>query len=162
MHRHGYKGRKFHRERDQRSMLVSGLADELIQHQAIETTFPKAKELMPYVDKLISKAKQASLHSRRQIIAELPSLTTAHKLIDEIVPKLSGRTSGYLRVEKTRLRRGDNAQMARISFVDDLSKPVAPENPEIAAATAEVPKVKATPVKKAVPVAPKAKRSTVK
>ena len=60
MHRHGYKGRKFHRERDQRSMLVAGLADELIQRQAIETTLPKAKELMSYFDKLITKAKQAN------------------------------------------------------------------------------------------------------
>ena len=100
MHRHGYKGRKFHRERDQRSMLVAGLADELIQRQAIETTYPKAKELMPYVDKLITKAKQGNLHSRRQIIAKLPTLVAAHKLVDDIVPKLKERSSGYLRVRK--------------------------------------------------------------
>jgi large subunit ribosomal protein L17 len=127
MHRHGYKGRKFHRQRDQRSMLVAGLADQLIQHQAIETTYPKAKELMPYVDKLITKAKQGNLHSRRQIIAELPSLLAAHKLVDDIAPKLKNRSSGYLRVEKTSLRKGDNAQMARISFVDDLSTTTQPE-----------------------------------
>jgi large subunit ribosomal protein L17 len=155
MHRHGYKGRKFHRQRDQRSALVSGLADELIQRQAIETTYPKAKELMPYVDKLITKAKQGNLHSRRQIIAELPSLVAAHKLVDDIAPKLKERSSGYLRVEKTRSRRGDNAQMARISFVDDLSAAPQPVKSieESVPATAEPVKASA---KKPVP---KTKRS---
>ena len=126
MHRHGYKGRKFHRQRDQRSMLISGLADELIRRQAIETTLPKAKELMSYVDKLITKAKKSDLHNRRQIIAKLPSLTAAHQLVDEIAPKLKERTSGYLRIDKTSLRKGDNTQLARISFVDDLSAMAAP------------------------------------
>jgi large subunit ribosomal protein L17 len=148
MHRHGYKGRKFHRERDQRSMLIAGLADELIQRQAIETTLPKAKELMPYVDKLITKAKQANLHSRRQIIAELPSLTAAHQLVDDIAPKLKHRTSGYLRVEKTSLRKGDNAQMARISFVDDLSKPSSPTTEPTAEAMSTVTETKSVVTKK--------------
>lgn len=160
MHRHGYKGRKFHRERDQRSMLIAGLANELIQRQAIETTLPKAKELMPYIDKLITKAKRANLHSRRQIIAELPSLTAAHKLVDDIAPKLKERTSGYLRIEKTSLRRGDNAQMARISFVDDLSKPSLPPTKDITEATPTVAedKTKAVVTKKPLPKT-KAKRS---
>ena len=153
MHRHGYKGRKFHRERDQRSMLVAGLADELIQRQAIETTLPKAKELMSYFDKLITKAKQANLHSRRQIIAELPTLTAAHKLVDDIAPKLKDRTSGYLRIEKTSLRRGDNAQLARISFVDDLSKPSSPPAKEAVEAIPTDTETKIKPVvsKKPVP-----------
>jgi large subunit ribosomal protein L17 len=150
MHRHGYKGRKFHRERDQRSMLIAGLANELIQRQAIETTLPKAKELMPYVDKLITKAKQANLHSRRQIIADLPSLTTAHKLVDDIAPKLKHRTSGYLRIEKTRLRRGDNTQMARISFVDDLSKSTLPTTEPIEEITPTVAETKTVTAKKPV------------
>jgi len=120
MHRHGYKGRKFGRERDQRRALLKGLADSLIKYETIETTLPKAKELVPYAEKLITKAKKGDLHSRRQVIAKLQTLDSAHKLVDQIAPKLTARTSGHLRIEKTEMRRGDNAQMARVSFVDDL------------------------------------------
>src|SRR5487761_693343 len=101
MHRHGYKGRKFHRDRDQRSALIKGLADSLIRDESIETTLPKAKEVVPYVEKLITKAKKGDLHNRRQVISALQTTTSAHKLIDEIVPKLNGRNSGYLRIKKT-------------------------------------------------------------
>lgn len=126
MHRHGYKGRKFHRERDQREALVKGLADSLVKYETIETTLPKAKEVVPYIEKLITKAKKADLHNRRQVIAGLQTITSAHKLVDEIAPKLGSRDSGHLRVQRTSLRRGDNTQMARVSFVDDLSEaPVA-------------------------------------
>lgn len=126
MHRHGYQGRKFHRERDQRSALVKGLAESLVKHESIETTLPKAKEVVPYVEKLITKAKKGDLHNRRQIISDLQTVASAHKLVEEIAPKLTGRNSGHLRIERTRMRRGDNAQMARVSFVDDLNEaPVA-------------------------------------
>lgn len=126
MHRHGYKGRKFHRERDQRRALVKGLADSLVRDEAIETTLPKAKEIVPYVEKLITKAKKGDLHNRRQVLSGLQTVESAHKLVDQIAPKLQGRTSGHLRIEKTKLRRGDNTQMARVSFVDDLKEaPVA-------------------------------------
>lgn len=122
MHRHGYKGRKFGRERDQRRALLKGLADSLIKYESIETTLPKAKELVPYTEKLITKAKKGDLHNRRQVISKLQTLDSAHKLVDEIAPKLAGRTSGHLRIERTTTRRGDNAQLARVSFVDDLKK----------------------------------------
>lgn len=126
MHRHGYQGRKLHRERDQRVALVKGLADSLVKYESIETTLPKAKEVVPYVEKLITKAKKSDLHNRRQVLSGLQTVASAHKLVDEIAPKLTGRTSGHLRVERTRLRRGDNAQLARVSFVDDLNEaPVA-------------------------------------
>src|SRR3954471_5336088 len=126
MHRHGYQGRKFHRERDQRSALIKGLADSLVKYESIETTFEKAKEVVPYVEKLITKAKKGDLHNRRQVLAGLQTVESAHKLVDEIAPKLKGRDSGHLRVVKTAQRRGDNAQLARISFVDDpKSAPVA-------------------------------------
>lgn len=126
MHRHGYKGRKFGRERDQREALIQSLAEALIIHESIETTVHKAKEVVPYVEKLITKAKKGDLHNRRQIIASLQTIASAHKLVDEIAPKLSARTSGYFRIERTINRRGDNAQLARISFVDDLkAAPVA-------------------------------------
>jgi large subunit ribosomal protein L17 len=124
MHRHGYKGRKFGRERDQRKALIVGLAESLVIRESIETTLPKAKEVASYTEKLITKAKKGGLHNRRQVLSGLSTVEAAHKLVDDIAPKLGGRTSGHLRVEKTDLRRGDAAQMARISFVDDLSKPV--------------------------------------
>ena len=133
MHRHGYKGRKFHRERDQRRALIKGLADSLIKYETIETTLPKAKEVVPYVEKLITKAKIGDLHNRRQIIAKLQTLSSANKLVDEIAPKLKGRNSGHLRIERTTARRGDNAQLAKVSFVDDLkSAPVANPVKEVA------------------------------
>lgn len=126
MHRHGYKGRKFGRERDQRSALIKSLAESLIKYESIETTLPKAKEIVPYVEKLITKAKKGDLHNRRQVIADLQTIATAHKLVDDIAPKLTARNSGHLRVVRTVLRRGDNAQMARVSFVDDIKEaPVA-------------------------------------
>lgn len=126
MHRHGYKGRKFGRERDQRRALMKGLADSLVKYETIETTLPKAKEVVPYVEKLITKAKKGDLHNRRQIIARLQTLDSAHKLVDVIAPKLTARNSGHLRIERTIVRRGDNAQLARISFVDDISANAAP------------------------------------
>lgn len=126
MHRHGYQGTKFHRERDQREALLKGLAESLIIHESIETTLPKAKAVVPYVERLITKAKKGDLHNRRQVIAALQTVSTAHKLVDDIAPKLGGRNSGYFRIVRTDHRRGDNAEMARVSFVDDLKEaPVA-------------------------------------
>jgi large subunit ribosomal protein L17 len=127
MHRHGYQGRKFHRERDEREALLKGLADSLVKYESIETTLPKAKEVVPYIEKLITKAKKGDLHNRRQVIAGLQTVASAHKLVDEIAPKLKGRASGHLRIEKLGTsRRGDNAPMARVSFVDGLKEaPVA-------------------------------------
>jgi large subunit ribosomal protein L17 len=122
MHRHGYKGRKFGRERDQRRALLKGLATSLVTEEKIETTLPKAKELVRYIEKLITKAKRGDLASRRQVIAGLSTQDAAFKLVDQIAPQLSGRTSGHVRVERTRLRVGDAAQMATIEFVDDLKE----------------------------------------
>lgn len=145
MHRHGYKGRKLGRERDQRRALLKGLADSLIVHGSIETTVSKAKELVPYAEKLITKAKKGDLHNRRMIVAKLQTVESAHKLVDEIAPKLSARDSGHLRISKTRARRGDNAQLAKVSFVDDITakapaKPVETKKP---AAKKPAPKKKA-------------------
>jgi large subunit ribosomal protein L17 len=148
MHRHGYKGRKLHRERDQRRALIKSLADSLVEHESIETTLPKAKEVVPYVEKLITKAKKGDLHNRRQIVGSLQTVASAHKLVDEIAPKLKGRDSGHLRIVKTRVRRGDHAQLARISFVDDLkAAPVA--KPVEAVAKSETPRTTTTKAKPA-------------
>jgi large subunit ribosomal protein L17 len=122
MHRHGYKGRKFGRQRDQRRALLKGLASNLVIQESIVTTKPKAKELVPYLEKLITKAKIGDLHNRRQVISKMANVESANKLVDEIAPKLGGRKSGYLRIKVDKSRRGDNAEMARVSFVDDLAK----------------------------------------
>ncbi len=159
MHRHGYKGTKFNREVGPRTALIKGLADSLIIYESIETTVPKAKAVVPYVEKLITKAKKADLHNRRQIISSLQTLESAHKLVDELAPKMGSRTSGYLRIEKSSRRRGDNVLLARVSFVDDLkeapvAKPVATEAkvvPKPAPKAIAKPAVK-KPVTKKVPV----------
>ena len=127
MHRHGYQGRKLHRQKDQRRALIKGLADSLIKYESITTTLPKAKETVPYLEKLITKAKKGDLGNRRIIISKLQTLESAHKLVDEIAPKLKNRTSGHLRITKLESRRGDNSEMASISFVDDLKAKEIPE-----------------------------------
>ncbi len=151
MHRHGYQGRKFHRQTDQRRALIKGLADSLIIHESIETTLIKARELVPYTEKLITIAKVGDLSSRRRVIAKLNTLSSAHKLVDEISPKLKSRNSGYLRITKTSLRRGDNTQMAKVSFVDDLAKTEsAPPKPKIEASKKPASKPKTTPSRRKV------------
>ena len=125
MHRHGYIGRKFGRERDQRKALKKGLATSLVMHGKIETTLPKAKEMVRYIEKLITKSKKGGLHNRRQVIAALSTQEAAFKLFDVIAPQLTGRTSGHVRVRRTELRVGDGTQMAVIEFVDEIkSTPV--------------------------------------
>jgi large subunit ribosomal protein L17 len=147
MHRHGYKGRKFGRERDQRRSLIKGLADSLVKYESITTTLPKAKEIVPYFERLITKAKKGDLHNRRQVISGLQTLESAHKLVDELAPKMKARNSGHLRIEKLGTRRGDRAEMAKVSFVDDLK-----EAPVAKAATKPV---AAAVIKKAPPKAKK-------
>lgn len=147
MHRHGYKGKKFGRERDQREALIKGLADSLILNQSIRTTVPKAKTVASYTEKLITRAKKGDLASRRIVISGLSTLEAAHKLVDVVAPQLDGRSSGYLRIEKTVFRRGDNAPMAKVSFVDELKdrpavKPV-PKKPAKKPAAKSVSKPKA-------------------
>lgn len=147
MHRHGYQGRKFSRDRDQRRALIKGLATSLVEHGKIETTFPKAKELVRYIEKLITKAKKGDLANRRRVIAGLSTQAAAFRLVDVIAPQLTGRTSGHVRVERTRLRVGDGAQMATIAFVDEIKDvPVAAKTVE--KAEAPTPKTKAAPAAK--------------
>ena len=122
MHRHGYIGRKLSLERDQRNALIKGLATSLVIYGKIETTLPKAKELVRYIEKLITKAKKGDLSNRRHVIAGLSTEAAAFRLFDVIAPQLSGRNSGHVRVERTELRVGDGTQMATISFVDEIKE----------------------------------------
>ena len=126
MHRHGYKGRKFGRERDQRNALMRGLALSLVTHQSIKTTVPKAKDLRPFVEKLITAAKKGDLASRRLVIARLSDIKAGNLLVDQIAPQIK-RDSGYLRIVKLDANRvGDNAEMARIEFVDEIKLDTTP------------------------------------
>lgn len=113
---------KFGRPRSQRQALLKSLADSLILDESIETTLSKAKAVARYTEKLVTKAKKGkdSLHQRRVVISSLNTVEAAHKLVDEIAPKLKSRNSGYFRVEKLGLRQGDNARLAKVSFVDNL------------------------------------------
>ena len=120
MHRHSYKGRKFGRETDQRLALTRGLMCSLIRYQSITTTLARAKEIRRKMEKLITMAKKGGLHNRRLVIARLNDLEAATILVDIIAPQIE-RNSGYLRIERAGFRRGDNSEMATISFVDELS-----------------------------------------
>lgn len=129
MHRHGYKGRKFGRERDQRRALMRGLACSLIENQEITTTLARAKELRRFTEKLITIARRGGLANRRLLIARLNSRTAADLLMDVIAPQIQ-RDSGYLRIERAGFRRGDNAELGTISFVDDITVEAPAESAE--------------------------------
>lgn len=128
MHRHGYRGRKFGRERDQRRALMRSLMISLVKNGTITTTLPKAKELRPQAEKMITVARQGSLAGRRRLIAKL-NVDTANRLVDVIAPSLK-RDSGYLRVTRLDQRRvGDNAELATIEFVDEITEVAKPDKP---------------------------------
>ena len=119
MHRHGYKGRKFGRETDERKALTRGLMCALIEHQSITTTLARAKEIRRSVEKLVTIAKKGGLANRRLLIARLNTIETADFLMDKLAPQIK-RDSGYLRIERVENRKGDNTEMATISFVDEF------------------------------------------
>ena len=120
MHRHSYKGRKFGRKTDQRLALMRGMMCSLIEYQTITTTLARCKELRRELEKLITIARKGGLANRRILIARLNSIESASLLMDVIAPQIK-RNSGYLRIERAGFRRGDNSEMATISFVDDIN-----------------------------------------
>ena len=120
MHRHGYKGRKFGRETDQRRALLRGLMCSLIKYQSITVTLARAKEMRRGTEKLITIAKKGGLANRRLLISRLDNIEAADLLMDVIAPQIK-RNSGYLRIERTGFRKGDHAEMATISFVDSIN-----------------------------------------
>ncbi|MFV0485291.1 MAG: 50S ribosomal protein L17 [Candidatus Saccharimonadales bacterium] len=119
MHRHGYKGRKFGRERDQRAALINGLIIALFENGSITTTLIRAKEIRRYAEKLITHAKKGDLAARRLVIARLNNQKVGSYLVDVVAPQIK-RDSGYLRIERAGFRKGDNTEMATISFVDEI------------------------------------------
>ncbi|EKF18413.1 50S ribosomal protein L17 [Nitratireductor pacificus] len=116
--RHGKSGRKLNRTASHRKALFSNMAASLIEHEQIVTTLPKAKELRPIVEKLVTLGKRGDLHARRQVIAAIRNETLAKRLFDTLAPRYADRHGGYLRIMKAGFRHGDNAPMAVIEFVD--------------------------------------------
>lgn len=116
--RHKMSGRKLNRTSAHRKALFANLAKALLQNESIQTTLPKAKELRPYVEKLVTKARENTVHVRRQLVSILGCETLAKKLVDVISPRFKERQGGYTRIVKAGFRYGDNAPMAVIQFVD--------------------------------------------
>jgi large subunit ribosomal protein L17 len=116
--RHGKVHRKLNRTAEHRKAMFANMAVSLIKHEQIITTLPKAKELRPIVEKLVTLAKKGGLHARRQAVAEIRDVTQVKKLFDVIGPRYKERDGGYTRIMKAGFRYGDNAAKAVIEFVD--------------------------------------------
>src|ERR1700744_3958173 len=116
--RHGYAHRKLGRTSSHRTALFANMAASLIKHEQIVTTLPKAKELRPFVEKLVTLAKKGDLHARRIAISRVRDVDQVGKLFATLGPRYQTRNGGYLRVLKAGFRYGDNAPMAAIEFVD--------------------------------------------
>src|ERR1700761_4624204 len=115
---HGKVHRKFNRHSGHRKAMLANLAASLIKHEQIVPTPPKAKELRPVVEKLITLGKRGGLHARRQAISQMRDVAMVKKLFDVLGPRYKERNGGYLRVLKAGFRHGDSAPVAVIEFVD--------------------------------------------
>ena len=138
--RHGMSGRKLNRTKSHRKALFMNLAQALVKHEQIKTTLPKAKDLRPIVEKLVTLGKRGGLHARRQLISHLQDEKLVTKLLTVLADRYKGRPGGYTRVLKAGFRYGDAAPMAIIEFVDRDPKakgtdsgPTAEKQPEEAA-----------------------------
>ena len=116
--RHGNSGRKLNRTASHRKAMFKNMAASLVEHEQIVTTLPKAKEIRPIVERLVTLGKRGDLHARRQLISQVGSAELAGKLIAMIAPRYANRNGGYLRIMKAGFRHGDNAPLAVIEFVD--------------------------------------------
>ena len=116
--RHQMSGRKFSRTRSQRYALLRGLANSLIEHEQIQTTLAKAKDLRPFVEKLITMTRPGTLHARRQALSILGQQDLVRKLMTTLTERYKDRSGGYTRIVKTGFRHGDNAPRAIIEFID--------------------------------------------
>lgn len=116
--RHGFRGRRFNRTAEHREAMFANMAAALIKHEQIVTTLPKAKDLRPVVEKLVTLGKQGGLHARRQALAQVRDETQVKKLFEVLAKRYGARSGGYLRIMKAGFRYGDQAPMAVIEFVD--------------------------------------------
>ncbi len=116
--RHGISQRKLSRKSGHRKALFRNMADALVKHEQIQTTLPKAKELRPYVEKLVTLAKRGGLSNRRLAAARMNDDTQVKKLFDTLGARYANREGGYVRIIRAGIRAGDASQMAIIEFVD--------------------------------------------
>ncbi|HEV2650247.1 MAG TPA: 50S ribosomal protein L17 [Rhizomicrobium sp.] len=116
--RHRNQGRKLNKTSSHRTAMFANMAAALIKHEQIKTTLPKAKELRPVVEKLVTLSRRNNLHARRQALSAVRDETQVKKLFEVIGPRYAKRPGGYTRVLKAGFRHGDNAAMAFIEFVD--------------------------------------------
>jgi large subunit ribosomal protein L17 len=116
--RHRKSGRKLNRDSSHRKAMFANMASSLIKHEQINTTLPKAKELRPIVEKLITLGKRGDLHARRLAFARIPDRDMVTKLFDVLGPRYSDRQGGYVRIIRANFRYGDCAPMAYIEFID--------------------------------------------
>ena len=116
--RHGFRGRRFNRTTEHRKAMFANMAAALIKHEQIVTTLPKAKDLRPVVEKLVTLGKRGDLHARRLAMSQIRDDAMVKKLFEVLGPRYKGRKGGYTRVLKAGFRYGDNAAMAVIEFVD--------------------------------------------
>ena len=116
--RHGISGRKLNRTSSHRKAMFANMAASLIEHEQIVTTLPKAKEIRPIVEKLVTLGKRGDLHARRQAVSQIKDQDAVRKLFDSLAARYATRNGGYLRIMKAGFRTGDNAPMAVIEFVD--------------------------------------------
>lgn len=136
--RHGMSGRKLNRTSSHRKAMFSSMAAALIKHEQIKTTLPKAKDLRPIVEKLVTLGKRGGLHARRQLISALQDEKLAAKVIGPLAERYKARKGGYTRVLKAGFRYGDAAPMAIIEFVDrDVAAKGQDSGPVAAPAAAE-------------------------
>ena len=140
---HGRAKRRFNRTAEHRKAMFANMCQALIKHEQIVTTLPKAKDLRPVVEKLVTLGKRGDLHARRQAISQIKDVDLVKKLFDVLGPRYTSRNGGYTRVLKAGFRYGDNAAMAVIEFVDrdpdargNDSGPVESERENAAAAAA--------------------------
>lgn len=145
MHRHGYQGRKLSLDRDQRQALMRSQVTSLVLHEQITTTEAKAKEVAPYFERLVTKAKKGDLANQRALRAVLLTENSVQKLLQELAPAFADRSGGYTRVVKIGNRRGDNAAMAIVALVlpERMAAKTKPANSE-ADTSKEDTKAKAT------------------
>jgi large subunit ribosomal protein L17 len=115
---HGHAKRRFGRTHEHRKAMFANLCQALIKHEQIVTTLPKAKDLRPVVEKLVTLGKRGDLHARRQAIAQIKDAQLVHKLFAVLGPRYKDRNGGYTRVLKAGFRYGDNAPVGVIEFVD--------------------------------------------
>jgi large subunit ribosomal protein L17 len=115
---HGRAKRRFNRTVEHRKAMFANMCQALIKHEQIITTLPKAKDLRPVVEKLVTLGKRGDLHARRQAISQIKDVALVRKLFDVLGPRYKERNGGYTRIMKAGFRFGDNAAMAVIEFVD--------------------------------------------